>query len=159
MVYQRWCYRFFFKVQLLLLSNIDFSQPILSLLEPCLHEMTYKDICTLCGTDLLVYLSLLQCNDNSKIDETIQVMLHQGPTFPCHTTIPTSKLPTMSPLFQTPANVVGSRTNRATNAQAALSKSQIIPHCRPRSNYYPCNCRSNRRRMDERLLKPKLSCR
>lgn len=32
----------------------DFSDPIISIIEPCLHEISYKDICAICGTDLSV---------------------------------------------------------------------------------------------------------
>jgi RNA polymerase II subunit A C-terminal domain phosphatase len=34
---------------------IDVSEPIVSVFEPCLHEVTYKDICAICGVDLSVY--------------------------------------------------------------------------------------------------------
>lgn len=37
------------------------SEPILSVIEPCLHEISFKDICAICGTDLSVYSSSHYC--------------------------------------------------------------------------------------------------
>src|SRR5579859_2576083 len=37
------------------MSDVDFSESIVSIIEPCLHEISFKDICAICGTDLSVY--------------------------------------------------------------------------------------------------------
>ena len=36
----------------------------MSVVEPCLHEMSFMDICALCGKDLSVYFNPLEVNDN-----------------------------------------------------------------------------------------------
>jgi RNA polymerase II subunit A C-terminal domain phosphatase len=38
---------------------VDDSDPVVSVIEPCLHEISFKDICAICGTDLSVYLPRL----------------------------------------------------------------------------------------------------
>jgi RNA polymerase II subunit A C-terminal domain phosphatase len=43
----------FVPLQLLLTGA---SEPIVSVIEPCLHEISFKDICAICGADLSVYL-------------------------------------------------------------------------------------------------------
>ena len=40
---------------LLLSRRLTGSEPIVSVVEPCLHEISFKDICAVCGADLSVY--------------------------------------------------------------------------------------------------------
>ena len=61
-----------------------FSQPVLSVIEPCLHEVTFKDICAICGTDLSMYIPLLLTGPALiiSIERTIQETSPLNPTFP-----------------------------------------------------------------------------
>jgi hypothetical protein len=61
------------------------SEPIVSVIEPCLHEISFKDICAICGADLSVYVPSPLCLNHTAeiLDEIIPVMYLHSLIYPC----------------------------------------------------------------------------